>query len=280
MNPKFGFMQGRLSPIIDNKIQSFPSNNWREELVESKKIGFQIMEWTVDYEGIYENPLMSELGRAKIRYEAKRNAVSIPSLTGDCFMQAPFWKASNSIQHRLKNEFLDVISASSALGIRYVVVPLVDEGALGSQSEEDSLVNFLLLNKENIAKKNVIIVFESDYEPQRLAKFISLFPADVFGINYDTGNSAALGFCPIDELSLYGERVYNVHVKDRVLGGCSVSLGNGNAQIGAALGRLNEIGYRGNFIFQTARSTDSDHSGVLVQSKAFLETILSKLNHD
>ncbi len=280
MNQKFGFMQGRLSPIIDNKIQSFPSNSWREELVEAQSIGFQIMEWTIDYDGIYENPLMSKLGRANIRHEARRNAVSIPSVTGDCFMQSPFWKASNSIQQRLKKEFLDVISASSALGIRHVVVPLVDEGALCSQSEEDTLINFLLLNKKNIAKKHVTIVFESDYEPQRLAKFINLFPADVFGINYDTGNSAALGFCPIDELSLYGERVYNVHVKDRVLGGCSVSLGNGNAQIGTALKKLQEIGYEGNFIFQTARSTDGDHRGVLVQSKIFLETVLSKLNHD
>lgn len=280
MNQKLGFMQGRLSPIIDNKIQSFPSNNWRQELVEAQMVGFQIMEWTIDYKGFYENPLMTKLGRAAIRHEARRNAVSIPSVTGDCFMQSPFWKSSNSIQQRLKKEFLDVISASSALGIRHVVVPLVDEGALCSQSEEDTLINFLLLNTKNIAKKQVTILFESDYEPERLAKFINLFPADVFGVNYDTGNSAALGFCPKDELSFYGERVYNVHVKDRVFGGCSVSLGKGNAQIGTALKKLQEIGYGGNFIFQTARATDGNHRDVLVQSKAFLEKILTKLNRD
>ena len=33
---KLGFMQGRLSPIYDNQIQSFPYQNWENEFNQAK----------------------------------------------------------------------------------------------------------------------------------------------------------------------------------------------------------------------------------------------------
>ena len=35
-------------------------------------------------------------------------------------------------------------------------------------------------------------------------------------VNYDSGNSASLGYDPTDEFAAYGERVGSVHIKDRV----------------------------------------------------------------
>ena len=43
-----GFIQGRLSPIINNKIQVFPVENWEKEFSEAKIIGLDIIEWTID----------------------------------------------------------------------------------------------------------------------------------------------------------------------------------------------------------------------------------------
>ena len=45
----------------------------------------------------------------------------------------------------------------------------------------------------------------------------------------DIGNSASLGLNPLDEFEAFGDRILNVHVKDRVLGGTTVPLGLGNA---------------------------------------------------
>ena len=50
-------------------------------------------------------------------------------------------------------------------------------------------------------------------------------------MNYDIGNSASLGYIPAEELSAYGERISDVHVKDRAFGGGSVILGKGSANI-------------------------------------------------
>ena len=47
MSLKIGFMQGRLSPLVDGRIQSFPWNTWEKEITHAKSLGFSIMEWDV-----------------------------------------------------------------------------------------------------------------------------------------------------------------------------------------------------------------------------------------
>jgi len=93
-----------------------------------------------------------------------------------------------------------------------------------------------------------------------LKRFIDRLPSDRFGINYDIGNSAALGFDPRDEFAAYGSRIVNVHVKDRVRGGTTVALGSGNAGFELVFSELKNANYSGNYILQTARAADGDHA--------------------
>ena len=44
-------------------------------------------------------------------------------------------------------------------------------------------------------------------------------------VNYDTGNSASLGFDPVEEFKSYGHKITDLHIKDRLLGDASVPLG-------------------------------------------------------
>ena len=74
------------------------------------------------------------------------------------------------------------------------------------------------------------IIFESDFNPKKLKSFIKNFNPEVFGINYDVGNSASLDYNTKEELSAYGNRIYNVHIKG-VLFGSIVPLGEGNANL-------------------------------------------------
>ena len=87
-----GFMQGRLSPLVDGKIQAFPWDHWNNEFSIANKYGFNLIEWTLDQKRLYENPLMTEVGQKEIKGLSIKNKISIQSLTGDCFMQAPFYK--------------------------------------------------------------------------------------------------------------------------------------------------------------------------------------------
>jgi hexulose-6-phosphate isomerase len=259
-NNRIGFMQGRLSPLINGRIQAFPWKNWKDEFPLAQRINIRLMEWTLDHERLYENPLLTEAGQAEILALCKENDLSIPSVTGDCFMQAPLWKEEGTKRVALERDFVEIAKGCAAIGIGILVVPLVDNGRLEDANQEDALVRFLESQVDFLAANRLKVVFESDYVPQELARFIARLNPASFGINYDIGNSASLGFNPQEEFSAYGQRVINVHVKDRVLGGTSVPLGTGSANFDAVFAALAQINYSGNFIMQTARAADGNHA--------------------
>jgi hexulose-6-phosphate isomerase len=256
-------MQGRLCEPVNGMIQAFPWRDWKSEFPAAAAIDLHLMEWTLDQDQLYENPLLSASGQAEIRALCRRYSLAIPSLTGDCFMQAPFWKADAHTANDLQNDFAAVVEACHAVGIRMLVVPLVDNGRLDTQEQEDALVDFLLVREGHLQSRGVRVIFESDFAPQELARFIGRLPAGSFGINYDIGNSAALGYSAGEEFAAYGERIVNVHVKDRLLGGTTVPLGTGNAKFETVFAALARQNYKGNYILQTARATDDSHAPTL-----------------
>jgi len=268
---KIGYMQGRLSPLVNGKIQAFPWDHWREEFEIANENGFRMFEWTLDQERLYENPFMTADGQMEIRTLSKQYKVSIPSLTGDCFMQAPFYKVEGNDRELLMQDFQNIVTACSLLGVEFIVVPLVDGGSLENKEQEKSLLDGLNQVENDLEKHSIKIVFESDFPPMRLGNFIERLKPDIYGINYDIGNSAALGFDVTEELQSYGDRILNVHIKDRLLHDTTVPLGEGAADIPKVLRNFKSIGYDGNYILQTARAKDDDHAGVLCRYRDMVE---------
>ena len=106
MKDNIGFMQGRLSDIVDGRIQAFPWSGWKTEFKNASLLGINLMEWTLDQERLYENPLMTNSGQKEIEDLSTKYNIKIPSLTGDCFMQYPFWKEDTKIkQNQLQEDF-------------------------------------------------------------------------------------------------------------------------------------------------------------------------------
>jgi len=270
-------MQGRLSPLVDGKIQAFPWMHWKEEFEAAHHIGLGLMEWTLDHEQLYQNPLLTSEGRTTISELSAQHGVSVKSVTGDCFMQAPFWKYSGHEQQMLLNEFVDIVNACSLIDIRYLVVPLVDHGSLTSLKEEEIFMGFIKEIASTLKELSVQIAIESDLSPAKLARFIDTVPEDTLGVNYDIGNSASFGHNPIDEFAAYGHRILNIHVKDRIKGGTTVALGLGNADFELVFNCIRKIKYGGNYILQTARSSNNNHSQVISENACFIENLLLDL---
>ncbi len=256
-------MQGRLSPQVDGKIQAFPFSYWQDEFASAECNGFSLMEWTLDQDGLYANPLLTASGQEDIRKLREAHGIVISSLTGDCFMQSPFWKAQGADRQLLLQDLRAVAVACHAVGIGMIVVPLVDNGRIENREQEDVLVEALEAEASFLKSKGVRVVFESDFAPREVARFIARLEPARYGINYDIGNSAGLGFDPVEEIAAYGERILNVHIKDRILGGTTVPLGTGNANFDSVFAALARAGYRGTYILQTARAPEGNHAEVL-----------------
>ena len=71
---RLGFMQGRLVPSENKKIQSFPWKNWRREFEISNKIGLNLIEWTIDRKNFFQNPYSSQ------KYQLMRMGPQLKSL--------------------------------------------------------------------------------------------------------------------------------------------------------------------------------------------------------
>tara|TARA_A100001011_G_scaffold400064_1_gene512080 strand:+ start:2920 stop:3753 length:834 start_codon:yes stop_codon:yes gene_type:complete len=247
-----GFMQGRLSPTKNNKIQFFPEKNWKKEFFLANKIGLKYMEWTLDYKNLYKNPIFTNEGIREIKNLSKKYNIKIKSLTGDCFMQKPFWKFSSSKKYI--DDLKKIIKACRNLKIKYIIFPLVDNSSIKNKTEENKIIlEFKKLNNI-LTTNNVRILFESNYNPKNLKTFIEKFDLKNFGINYDSGNSASLNYDVDVEFNHYGKYIKNIHLKDRILNGKTIRLGKGNANFQKIFKNIKRIRYNNLLILQTARS--------------------------
>ena len=181
-------------------------------------------------------------------------------------MQKPFWKINNN--KKLIDDFKNLLIASKKLKIKFIIFPLVDNSSLRNKQEEFFFLNILKSLKNDIKKSNVKILFESDYNPVKLRNFIAKLDKKLFGINYDTGNSAALNYNMDKEFRFYGDRIYNIHIKDRLKYGKTVRLGQGNVKFKKLFRNLKKINYNGNMILQTARAKrNKDIEEILINLK-------------
>ena len=264
-------MQGRLSPIYYNKIQSFPKYHWHREFKKINELKLNSMEWTLDHRDILNNPLNNSKGRQKILDLKKKYKINVSSLTGDCFMQKPFWKEKGEKRKNLINIFKLVLDNSAKIGIRKIILPVVDNGSIKNDYQLKILISTLRKFIPKLKKNKQCILFELNFESQKALWFIKKFNKKYFGINYDIGNSSSLGFRPLDEIGIYGNYVKNVHIKDRYFKGTTVRLGKGDANFDEVFINLKKIKYNGNFILQTARSKNGLHKKEILINLNFLK---------
>lgn len=274
-NSRIGFMQGRLSPIVHGRIQSFPWGHWEQEFSTAKKIGLQKIEWTIDSKKIQINPIIIDTGRKLIMDLIKTEGVSVPSVTSDYFMENPPWSFGAK---KVLDSHRSVCEGMQAIGAKLLIIPLVDNSSINSAIRKKDIIEFISKLGKPLEDHELRIAIESDYSPYKLASFISQFDPELVGINYDIGNSAGLGFNSAEEIEAYADRIINVHVKDRLLGGRTVPLGTGAADLPKTIYMLETSGYSGNYILQTARAIDQKHNEVIVKYATLMEEWLHANN--
>jgi hexulose-6-phosphate isomerase len=266
--PKIGFIQGRLSPITNNRIQQFPWDSWQHEFIVASKIDIKLIEWTIDTFKFYQNPLVNINQWQEINTIAEKTSILIPSVTCDYFMENPPWKSD---LNQIKKGLIAILQGMRNISAKTLVIPLVDNSSLHEYSNGIVVKDLFTDLIPEISHNNVQIAFECDLNPEELLDFISQFDKNYFGINYDIGNSASLGFNPDEEFKAYGSRITNVHIKDRKLRGPTIPIGEGDADFLRIFRLLQEENYQGNLILQTARSKEGKDTEVLVKYKKLVE---------
>lgn len=271
---KIGFMQGRLSPILNGRIQSFPWKTWRDEFSVGKRLGFDLIEWTIDSENVFKNPLLSPRGQYEINGLISAHAMGVESITCDFFMENPPWLSERNFNLNvgLLNK---ILHTAEGVGIYLMIIPLVDNSSVKNNSHLDCVLECMEATK--VRESRVKILFESDFNPTELKKLLSRLDDTFFGVNLDLGNSAALGWEPRNEVDILGKWIGNVHVKDRKFGGPTVKLGSGDVNFVAYFESLENVSYTGNLILQTARAVDDNHELELERNLNFIKQVKNRV---
>ena len=137
---KIGIMQGRLSRPQNDKIQSFPVNNWEQEFELAAETGYTCIEWVIDSDSIDINPLFSVSQRKTIESLSGKYNVSIPAVCHDQLMDIPLHSQDDNTAKLAATILLKTMDACESLGIQFIEIPLVGDGALSDDTDHKNLI--------------------------------------------------------------------------------------------------------------------------------------------
>ena len=262
MNP-VGVIQGRLVEKFQGRYQAHPIGYWQREFSIAKKIGLDMIEFILDYNDSEINPLMSTSGIKEIAKISKNTGISVNTICADYFMEAPLQSKDREISEMSVAVMKRLLKNAAQLGVTDIVVPCVDHSSLKKKDEINLFIDKLSQLIPYAEKEGINFSLETDLDPQSFVELLDCFDSDRVTVNYDIGNSAALGYDSIEELDAYGSRITDIHIKDRILGGGPVLLGTGDADFDKFFNKLAEFNYKGPFIMQAYR--DDEGLGIFKQ---------------
>jgi len=270
MNPPeqlnaIGVMQGRLLPKYMGRYQAHPVGYWQDEFEIAASLGLNCIEFILDYNDAEKNPLLCSTGLDEILILGEKSGVKVRTVCADYFMEAPLHHLDSSIAKQSRNILNKLLDHGKILGLTDIVIPCVDQSSMRDSEAMDRFILNITPSIEKAESQCINLSLETDLDPQSFAKLLNQLDSKRITVNYDTGNSAALGFDPVEELATYGSRISDIHIKDRIQGGGSVELGNGATRFHQFFHALKPLNYQGPFIMQAYR----DDEGLEVFKRQF-----------
>jgi hexulose-6-phosphate isomerase len=269
--PRIGIMQGRLSPPVGNTIQAFPADHWADEFPAAEAAGLYCIEWIYDVGGDHVNPICSDEGAARFKQLQARHHIVVESLCADYFMPEPLLKGAALARRERREKLLWLLRRATALGISRVVLPFVDGSKIEDEAEGRDLAALLSGLFAEAGTDIPEIHLETSLPPARFAALLAQIDHPRVKVNYDSGNSSSLGYDCDEEFAAYGSRIGSLHVKDRLLGGGTVPLGEGDADFPKLVKNIEAIQYQGPIILQVARSETGHETDWAIHNRQTVE---------
>lgn len=256
MNP-IGVMQGRLLPKYQGRYQAHPVGYWSSEFAIARRFGLDCIEFILDFNEAECNPLLRDGGLDEIHAAVERSGVRVLSVCADYFMERPLHSPDEALAAQSIAVLRRVLRAGRALGVSDIVIPCVDHASLSNRDDRQRLVAALQTVLDAAEEAGINLSLETDLAPHAFGELLACFEDGArVTVNYDIGNSAALGYDLEEELDVYGSRITDIHIKDRQWGGGPVMLGSGAADFQKFFRKLAEFDYRGPFVMQAYRDDE------------------------
>jgi len=207
MKNKIGVMQGRLVPKYQGRYQAFPIGMWQDEFKIATECGLDLIEFILDFNDAEDNPLLKSGGIDEIANVSKETGVSVKTICADYFMEAPLHSSDDNVVEKSFKVLENLLEAAKVLQITDIVIPCVDQSSLKTKEAVDRFVEQITKIIPKIEKQNINLSLETDLSPKPFVELLDRLNSKNITVNYDIGNSAALGFDSDEELEAYGNRI-------------------------------------------------------------------------
>jgi L-ribulose-5-phosphate 3-epimerase len=256
-----GLIQGRLTSSNGRGMQFFPHGpgEWQREFKLAPKAGIAHIQWVCEPDSL----LFTEEGQEAVRAVIKRTGVTVRNMDLHELLTK-----SDVVIH--PDELFEKICAGlAAINGGTVELPLVEASSLLPKETYEARVAALRRFITVAKKYNVPVAVETDLGPVALAALV--VEVQDISVVYDTGNSAGLGYNMEEEFAAYGSHISNVHIKDKPVGGMTVSLGTGSVNFPKLFSLLHKINYTGAVTLQAARGEDGQEVETIKRYVTFIQ---------
>lgn len=255
MNP-IGIMQGRLSPPHSQRLQAFPWNSWEQEFAYAREQRLNYIEWLFEAEEYERNPIWTQEGVRRINELVQAQGVAVNSVCADFFLAHPFFRVPSDERAASIRVLKRLIRQAAHIGVKIILIPVLEVAEIHSEIDAALLVDAMRDCLPSAHECGIHLALETELPADQYKSLIMDIGDDHIGVYYDIGNAAAQGYDTAQDIRHLGPLLRGVHVKDRILRGSSVPLGEGSVDFAACFSALREIGYSDSLVLQTFFESD------------------------
>ena len=197
------------------------------------------------------------------------------SLCADYFMDFTFVRATEPERTERIARLIWLLEQARQIGVTRMVLPFVDSSAVRDEADRAAVIDTLNRALPAARAAGIELHLETSLPPDEFAALLARIPDPLVKANYDSGNSSSLGYRPAEEFAAYGDRLASVHIKDRVLGGSTVPLGEGDADLDAVFAGLRRLNYSGDLVLQVARGEAGNEVARARRNREFVARYLN-----
>lgn len=227
------------------------ATNWERHYALAAELGFDGLELGLgaDYAG---TQAWSADGRQALRQCASQHGVETSSLCLHAFWPISFASEDETVRQQAVSLAHQSARVCAELGARHILVPLTcPEGVPADVGRERWVAGMrasaaaaedqgVILGLENVGRR-----FAND--PEIMVQMVDAIGSPAVQVYYDPGNACANGRDPLRDIAVLGQRIRQVHVKERD----AALLGDGTVPWAGILPTLRALGYDGWLVLET-----------------------------
>jgi sugar phosphate isomerase/epimerase len=232
---------------------------WPVAFDMAARVGFDGLE--LDLGADYEQTLLwSAAGRRQLHDLIGASGIELASFcAGVCWTYSP---ASDdpATGARIRDMLAAACAYSAEFGVRWILVPVTPgEEGVSHESGTQRWIDMMAELAPVAADLGVALCLENvgrgyGKSAAELAHMADTVASRGLKVYYDVGNALAFGNDPVAEIQFLGDRIGEVHIKERD----ADLLGEGVVPIAACLSALRELGYDDWLVLETAPTVDPE----------------------